>query len=295
MPSRAVSSALAAIVAFVSSGARAETTGDDPPALIADSYRLNDPDRRFALRARIELGSLGVLEHRIQYGNTTQVDYREDADQDTLFFFARLSAEFGIGPHHSLIFLYQPLNLQTESIVGRELRIGQVTFPADSPVRFGYGFDFYRLAYQYDIFDDARRELAFGGGFQLRNARVSFLSGDGSQGFTETNLGVVPLLHVRGRYTFDNALFLEAELDGWVSPIPGQGKRDGQLALGAITDFAVRGGVRVTRSIEAFLALRYLGGGFRGQSSEDTPLSADDPWSANWLHTLTVSLGLGLY
>ena len=292
---RTVARALAASLTLLAAGAGAQSSVDQAPSLIEDSYRLNESAHRFALRARVELGALGVLSHRIRYGDTTEVDYRDDADQDTLFFFFRLSAELGVGAHHSLIFLYQPLDLQTQAIIGRDITVGEVTFPAESPVRFGYGFDFYRLGYQYDVFGDARRELAFGLGFQLRNARVAFFSGDGSEGFTETNLGVVPLLRMRGRYVFDNALFLETELDGWVSPIPGQGKRDGKLALGTIIDLALRGGVRVTRSIEAFLTLRYLGGGFRGESSEATPLRGDDPWNANWLHTLVFSLGLGLY
>jgi len=278
---------------LLAAGARADADGD-APALFADSFQLNAPERRIALRTRLELGALSVLEHRIQYGETTEVDYREDADQDTLFFFARVSAELGVGAH-SLVFLYQPLSLRTETVVGRDITIGEVTFPAETPVRFGYGFDFYRLAYQYDIYGDKGRELAFGVGFQVRNARVSFLRSNGTEGFTETNLGIVPLLRMRGRYVFANALFLEAELDGWVSPVPGQGTRDGRLALGAIVDLAFRGGVRVTRTIEAFLTLRYLGGGFRGESSADTPLRGSDPWNANWLHTFVLSLGLGMH
>src|SRR5688572_4374055 len=49
--------------------------------------------RPLGVRARVELGALGVLAHHIRYGDTTRVDYRKDADQDTLSFFARLSAE----------------------------------------------------------------------------------------------------------------------------------------------------------------------------------------------------------
>src|SRR5690606_27998139 len=153
----------------------------------------------------------------IRYGDTTRVDYRKDADQDTLSFFARLSAELVIRGHHSLVFVYQPLKFETQAVIGRDIQVAEVTFPENDLVRFGYGFDFYRLAYQYDIFADARRELAFGAGLQLRNARVSFVSGDGERAFTETGPGVVPLLRTRGRYVFDNAMFLEGELDGWVS------------------------------------------------------------------------------
>lgn len=285
---------LALLVALPVGAARAQPSrGDAVPALSPDTFRLNDPARSVALRARLELGSIAVMAHHIRYGTTTRVDYRKDGDQDTLFFFMRMSAELGIRRHHTVVFLYQPLRLQTESTPGRSLQIGEVPFEARAPLRFGYGFDFYRLAYQYDFYPDARRELALGAGFQIRNARVSFIAADGARGFTQTDLGFVPLLRLRGGYVFDSAAFVEAELDGWVSPVPGQG-RAGELALGAIVDVALRAGVIVTRSLETFLSLRYLGGGFRGESGRRDPLVGSDRWSENWLHTLTFSLGLGL-
>lgn len=289
----AVVSFLLALV-VVASDASAEPAVDEVPVLRGDSLRLNAPSSGVAFRARAELGALGVLAHRIQYGRAgTKVDYRDDANQDTLFFFARLSAELELRRRHTLVFLYQPLAFETEAVVGRELAVGEVRFPANTPVRFGYGFDFYRIAYQYDVFSDARRELAFGGGFQIRNARVSFITADGSSGFTQTNLGFVPLLRIRGRYVFDNALFLESELDGWVSPVPTEG-RAGEQALGAIADASLRVGAMLTHWSELFLTLRYLGGGFRGESSDDTPLGGQDRWNSNWLHTMTFSLGVGV-
>jgi hypothetical protein len=286
--------ALALLITLAHVPSSAYAAPDQPTLLERRPIAESDvrPDRRIALRARLELGALGVAAHHIRYGSTTRVDYRKDADQDTLFFFARLSAELEIGGRHGLIFLYQPLALRTETVLRRELRVGETVFPAETPTKVGYGFDFYRIAYQYDVFADPRRELAFGAGFQIRNARVSFVSSDGERGFTQTNLGVVPLLRVRGRYLFDSALFIEGELDGWVSPVPGQG-RDGEMALGAIADAAVRGGVVARPWLELFLTLRYLGGGFRGDGSEDTPLVGPDTWNSNWLHTIALSLGVG--
>jgi hypothetical protein len=282
------------LVSLFTTPALAEPRGERLPALNPSSLRLNAPDSDVRLRARGEIGSLGVLSHRIQYGlDRTRVDYREDADQDTLFLFTRLSAELELLGHHTLVFLYQPLAFETESVLGRDLEVGAVEFEAETPVRFGYGFDFYRLAYQYDFVESDRAELAIGAGFQIRNARISFAATDGTQAFTQTNLGVVPLLRVRGRYLFDNALFLELEVDGWVSPVPSEGP-DGEPALGAIADASLRAGFLVTQWSEAFVGLRYLGGGFRGVSSEPTPLDGGDRWSSNWLHTMTVTLGLGV-
>lgn len=270
--------------------AQAQRTGEEAPR-----FRWNDPERGFRLRLVAEAGALGVLSHRIRYGEAgTRVNYQRDADQDTLFFFARLSGEIEIRRRHTLIFLYQPLALNTESVPDRDLVVGSVTFPAGRPTRFGYGFDFYRVAYQYDVFADDRRELAFGGGFQIRNARVSFVTSDGELAFTQTNVGFVPLLRMRGRYVFDRGVFVGGEIDGWVSPIPGGRGDGGQRPLGALLDASLRAGVITTSFSEVFLNLRYLGGGYRGDSPLDTGVPEDDRWTSNWLHTMTVSLGFGL-
>ena len=282
------------LLSSLAAPARAEPRHERLPALHSSSLRLNDSDSQVRLRARGELGSIGVLAHRIQYGrDNTRVDYREDGDQDTLFTFSRASAEVELLGRHTLIFLFQPLAFQTESVLRRELRIGAVVFEPETPVRFGYGFDFYRLGYQFDFVPGERDELAVGAGFQIRNARVSFTSSDGARAFTQTNLGFVPLLRVRGRHLFDSAFFLELEVDGWVSPVPREDS-EGELALGAIADASIRAGFQITQWSEAFVGLRYLGGGFRGESSQRTPLDGGDRWSSNWLHTMTVTLGLGV-
>jgi hypothetical protein len=261
----------------------------------AEGFRLNAPEARVAVALGAEVGSLAVLGHHIRYGaDGTRVDYRRDANQDTLFFFWRLSGELRVARRHTLIFLYQPFDLQTESVLERELTVGERVFAAGTPMRFGYGFDFYRLAYQFDLFADDRREVAFGGGLQVRNARVGFFSQDGEVGFSQTNLGIVPLLRFRGRVGLGENYFFATEIDGLFTPVPTGRGPDDQVSLGAILDASIRAGLLVNHGIELFLNLRYLGGGYRGDSSDVQGLAEDDAWTANWLHTLTFSLGFAL-
>jgi hypothetical protein len=272
-----------------------EASASPVPALRPDTFQLNAPGAPVAVRFRAEVGALGVVGHHIRYGAaSTRVDYRSDGAQDTLFLFWRVSAELEMKRRHTLVFLYQPFSLQTESVLERDLQVGELLFSEGTPMRFGYGFDFYRLSYQYDIFADGRRELAFGAGFQIRNARIGFFAQDGATGFSQTNVGVVPLLRFRARYVFDNAVFIATEIDGLFTPTPAGRGPDNQLSLGAIVDASIRAGLVVTRSTEVFLNLRYLGGGFRGESAQVRGLAEDDTWTSNWLHTVTVSLGFGL-
>lgn len=287
---RPLAVALSVALLTTASDSRAQEGPDDAPALLPDTFQLNDPDRFVSIRLRAELGALSVVNHTIRYGDGTQVDYRRDADQDTLFPFQRLAAEIGLG-RNSIVFLYQPLGLFTESVIDRTLTIGDGVFTEGTLTRFGYGFDIYRISYQYDFFAGPRRELAIGAGLQIRNARVLFASADGTQGFTQTNLGPVPTLRFRWRQTFDSALFLETELEGIFTPVPGEA--DGRQARGALLDGAIRTGFQVTRSSEIFLNLRYLGGGYRGPAN-GVPGLADDDETSNWLHTVILSLGFGL-
>jgi hypothetical protein len=275
--------------------ALAQGPSGEESVLQPDSGRLNRPGSALALRLRAELGGLALLSNRITYGSDgTTVNYRTDGDQNTLFLFWRLSAEVMVRARHTVLFVYQPLVLETEAVLERALTLGDVRFAQGTPTRFGYGFDFYRIDYQYDIYPDARRELAFGAGLQVRNARVTFVSADGTTAFTQSNLGFVPLLRMRGRYVFENAMFVETEVDGLITPVPAGRGPDDELALGAILDASLRGGMNLTHWAEAFLNLRYLGGGFRGESDPGPGLSGPDRWSSNWLHTLTLSVGLGI-
>src|SRR5687767_10071847 len=73
----------------------APTSVDTPPAVptppaaappVREPWRLNPPDRWFALRASAELGFVGVVKHNLQFGKDgTYVDMRKDAGQDVLF------------------------------------------------------------------------------------------------------------------------------------------------------------------------------------------------------------------
>jgi hypothetical protein len=301
---RAASPRAAAVLALALVLSRAEPGRASPPGTIveeetaprrAEGFRLNPPAARVAVTLGAEVGALAVLGHHIRYGaDGTRVDYRRDANQDTLFFFWRLSGELRLARRHTLIFLYQPFDLQTEAVLERDLTVGERVFAAGTPMRFGYGFDFYRLAYQFDLFADDRREVAFGGGLQIRNARVGFFTQDGELGFSQTNLGVVPLLRFRGRFSIGENYFFATEIDGLFTPVPTGRGPDDQVSLGAILDASIRAGLLVNHGLEFFSNLRYLGGGYRGDSSDVPGLSEDDAWTANWLHTLTLSVGFAL-
>lgn len=234
-----------------------------------------------------ESGFLGVIDHRIAYSeDDSSFRYHEDGGQDVLFPFLRLSAEVEISRRHTVVFLYQPLLLETQVDLPENLEIDGVSFNGDS-LRLVYSFPFYRLSYLYRVAHEQAWSLDLGASLQIRNATTEFEArGENAAGFYRSaGVGPVPLLKIRGRYELPRRFWLGAELDGIYAPVSYINGSDNDT-VGALLDAAVRLGYEVRRDVDAFLNVRYLGG---GASNEDP-----DDYSVNWLNTVSVSLGAAL-
>lgn len=249
---------------------------------------LNNPAWPVALKLYLELGTFGVLSHVIQQGRDgSRFDYKSEAGQNSLFFFARLSAELEILKRHTIILLYQPLDLRTRATLQRDVRMEGLDFPAGTPMDFRYGFDFYRVSYLYDFIAHPRHELSLGLSLQIRVANIEFASQDGALQRTSQNLGPVPIIKMRGRYGLSERSFLGFEIDGIVVQFPSQ---LGSV-LGLLFDASLRAGYSPTNFMETFFNLRYLGGGARGPGQRS---AFSDGYVDNMLHTLVASIGIGL-
>jgi hypothetical protein len=241
------------------------------------------------VRLGAELGLLAPLAHRIQFSRgNSRLDYLDEGGQDTLYLFARLTAELELARRHTITLLYQPLDLRSSVVAERDLTIDNVAFPQGTPLDLRYGFDFWRLSYLYDFFEQPGVELSIGGSMQLRNAYIVFTSADGTQRVSNRDIGPVPLFKLRGRYTWDSGFWLGGEVDGIYAPVKylNGGKSD---VVGALIDLSVRAGYRLSPAFDLFLNVRYLGGGAEGTSDDSS--ATGDGYTSNWLHFLTVSVG----
>lgn len=242
----------------------------------------------YRISAQAELGALAVLSHKVQFGEDgTYFNYVSRGGQDNLFFATRWSAELKIADRHSVVFLYQPLELTTRAQLERELRVDEARFPAGTGVSFRYGFPFYRLSYLYDVLPDERRELAFGVSAQIRNATIEFAEIGGDRFKSYRNIGFVPLLKARGSYTWTSGEFVGFEIDGLYAPIRGANGSDNEVT-GALLDASIRAGVAWIDRSRVFVNLRYITGGSTGQGD---PEAFTDGYSKNWLHLMMLSLG----
>ena len=248
------------------------------------------PLKNVQLKAVAEIGFLGVLDHKVQFGNDgTYFDYRKDGGQDVLFPIIRPSLELELKQRNTFIFLYQPLRIESQVYLDEDLIVDGAVFPSTTSVKLLYNFPFYRLSYLRELAPSKERfSFGIGGTIQIRNATISFESGDGETFRTNRDVGIVPALKIRSRYDFRQSFYTELEADGIYAPVSYLNGSDNEV-VGAILDASWRFGLNVHSNVDAFLNLRYLGGGAVGTS--DNTDGPSDGYVRNWLHFGTVSAG----
>lgn len=244
----------------------------------------------YKFTAVAEIGFLGVLGHKVQFGNNgTYFDYKKDGGQDVLFPIIRPSLELQYKKRNTFVLLYQPLTIESQVYLNKDLVVDDLVYPAMSSVKLLYNFPFYRFSYLRTVTPNAKKlEFAWGGTIQIRNATISFESLDGSRYRTNRDVGIVPALKIRTKYKVNPWSYLELEADGIYAPVSYLNGSDNEV-VGAILDASLRGGIKLTDEVHSFLNLRYLGGGAVGTSNNPTPPS--DGYVKNWLHFGTVSTG----
>lgn len=280
---------LLVLVCAFASVARAQSASDETTKPSWREFSLNDPAFPVQLRGYVELGPLFFVAHSIQQSRDgTRFDHVREGGQNTAFFFWRISAELEIVRHHTIVLLYQPVDVRTSEPLRRDVTVDGLTFPAGTPMRYRYGFDFYRISYLYDFLKSPRHEIAIGLSLQLRVANIEWASLDGTLARQSQNLGPVPILKVRGRYTFASSAFFACEIDGIGIQFPSQ---TGSV-LGVLVDASLRAGYSPAAFVETFVNVRYLGGGARGPGQR--PEGGGDGYVDNFFHTLSFSVGVGM-
>ncbi len=264
---------------------------------------LNRNDGPLEVTAIAETGFVKVLYHTIKVGaNGTTFDFVREGGQEIVFPISRFTAELEVNDRHTVILLYQPLEIATQVRFDEARTIDDVTFNANEGVNVTYSFPFYRASYLYDFAAAENLELAAGASLQLRNASVRFVSVNGDQNdiAVSQDLGPVPILKVRGEYRFPDAAipgaFLGLEADGFFASSAFINGADYEFS-GSIYDVSLRAGFAPTDGVDLFANVRALGGGASGTRPDD----AREFWSQsrsgstdNFLSTLSLSLGARL-
>lgn len=257
-----------------------------------DASPLNHGDKPVQVRLQAEIGTLAVLKHRIQFSKAgSMIDYVEEGGQDRLFPYIRLAGDLDIGERNSVVFLYQPLDLQTRALATRDLTVDDELFVEGTPMEYRYGFSFWRASWLFDLQKAPNKEVALGMGLQIRNAVLDFRSQDGTQFRSERDIGPVPLFKFRSRHPLGGGFWWGSEIDGAYAPIKYINGSNSDV-VGSLLDASLRSGLQVRPGVDAYLNLRYLTGGAEGTGNDTRP--PGDGYTENYLHFLALSLGFAL-
>ena len=262
------------------------------PGVFAGESLINDPGRPYQLYLTAETGAVLITDHRIQFGvDGTFFDYVKEGGQNILFPFNRYTAELRLFEKHSVVFLYQPLEVITEAVAEQDLSFYGETFAKGTPMRFKYGFSFFRASYLYYFIKEEKSELGAGVSLQLRNASIAFTSSDGAQQVITQNLGPVPIIKLAGKHRFESGEWAGIEADGFYASSAYLSGAEYPFE-GAIWDISGRAGISLKNGISPFINLRYLGGGSKGTSQSKD--ATGDGFANNWLSTFSLTLGVVL-
>jgi hypothetical protein len=252
---------------------------------------LSGPANRLRLELDYESGFTGVIFHTIQFGQSgTVFNYVKDGGQDVLFPFERFTASVGID-RHTVYFLYQPLTVQTKVKLKSDLLVDDVLFPAGTGMVLNYGFPFYRLSYTYDVLRKGDSYLALGLSLQIRRRRyiLRIARRDEFPWPTRTSARYRDK-DQEGELWFNDRFYVATDIDGFYASSRFFNGADFDFE-GSVLDASLRGGLKLTNYLEAYLNLRFIGGTAKGVSNNsDSP----DGFTDNRLATINVSIGFQL-
>lgn len=232
------------------------------PAVLAVLLTASPEATRFVpgldeLTVDLEMGPALVVQNDNRYGPSGTLYSAEEVGQRrNLFIGMRVSVEAVLAERHRVLFLYAPLDLTTRVTLERDLDFRGTGFNAGEVVDHRYLFDGYRGSYLYRLILQDRLRWDVGGSLQVRNASVELRSVDsGNSRFAvERDIGLVVALKTRLTWIPNPALWTTLEADGTSS----LGIAD---VTGALYDVSLSVGTPVRPGLDAFLRLRWLGGG----------------------------------
>lgn len=129
---------------------------------------------------------------------------------------ARVELTWQFKERHGLRLVLAPFEVDDDGVLATDANFAGATFAAGTPTRFVYEFNSYRLTYHYRFHEGTSWTWRVGGTLKVRDAKVE-LSQDGVSA-SDSNTGLVPLLHVAGEWRFAPGWSLDLVLDALAAP-----------------------------------------------------------------------------
>lgn len=179
----------------------------------------------------------------------------------------RLYLSYAINEKHQLRLLLAPFSIEESGIPALPIRFENRDFNGGEQVGATYRFNSYRLTYSYRIYHTERWQWRIGFTGKIRDAEIALTQGNLKT--SNSNVGFVPLIHLRGAVGLSELVSLVLDADFLAAP---QGRAE---------DISVKLHYWIRDDWFAAAGYRMLEGG----------ADVDDVYTFAWLHYAVFSLG----
>ncbi|MFO7731524.1 MAG: hypothetical protein R6V86_12265 [Spirochaetia bacterium] len=210
------------------------------------------PQVSFWVDAETGAAFTGYNDVQIPADTGTRFSLADDLEPDPVWFY-RLQAGADIGRHSAFV-LYAPLLVESTGTASENIDFYGQTFTAGSDLTGSFKFNSYRFTYAYTFVQQPQFLLAAGLTGKIRDAYIK-LEDDSGTSKKRSNLGVVPLIHLKAQWFISPQFSLLLEGDGLAAP---QGRAE---------DFLIAGVYAARPDLELRLGYRILEGGSDGGGS----------------------------
>ena len=179
----------------------------------------------------------------------------------------RIYATYAFNDRHALRLTIAPLETDGTGTLTRSTTFRNTTFAANVPTKGTYRFNTYRLTYQWRLHQTERSRWSVGAAALVRDAAITLEQEGRKQ--SRDDLGLVPLLHLGGRFYCTEKVSIVLDLEGAWSP------------MGRALDAALKTRYDFDSGWHVSAGYRTLEGG----------ADNDDVYTFAWLHTILLETG----
>ena len=180
----------------------------------------------------------------------------------------RVEVTAGLAARHELRFVYAPIAISASGVPGSAIAFAGGAFAPDVKTDADYQFTSYRGTYRYTFYAGDRWQWQVGFTGFVRDARVALAQpGVAAE---DTDVGFVPLAHLRGRAALGDRVRLSFEVDGTAAP---QGRA---FDVAALVDVDIA-------------KWWFIGGGYR---TIEGGADVDTVYNFSWLNAAVVRTGV---
>ena len=148
-------------------------------------------------RVEIESGVVHVLYNNIGNSSDSGALFSTNKLHSSPNFYARFSYYFNLDKKNSFRFMIAPLSLSGVGNLDNNFNYGNQDF-TEGQASYLYKFNSYRVTYRRTVFESDKFILRVGLTLKIRDALIKLSQNNHS--YQESNVGVVPLMHINAEY-----------------------------------------------------------------------------------------------